>query len=365
MVTGNELQPCQQYPAWNSPNLSHVSALLQLRQQVNLPSFPNSSAFTAHALSPGISTLLNGSPNLKASQASEINGVFLPMLPDLNILSPPATNDQYPSESQPAGRRVLPIDTSVPSRKKFLIFDQSGDQTRLFIGPSFSPQNELLPKKIVGNYGSQCKNLGTLSGHSFPMKPIIEEPVNRTHGSCKGSEMHEDSEEINALLYSDGDEDEEHDDDDVDGEDDEVTSTGHSPFMVTESISDHQQVRQLSENIASSDGSSKRQRLHDGGYKKSLFTHTATSAKIPKSCTNVDDGESSCVKESKSHMCSREKKIRIRETLRVLQSLILDINSNNDPLLVIDEAINYLKFMKMKVKEMGVQLPQAHTPFPQ
>ncbi|XP_031130788.1 transcription factor bHLH143 [Ipomoea triloba] len=364
MVTGNELQPCQQCPAWISPNLSHVSALLQLRQQVNLPSFPNSSAFSANALSPGISTLLNGSPNLEAAQTNETNGVFLPMLPDLNILPPPATNNQYLSESQPAGRRVLPIDTSV---KKFLIFDQSGDQTRLFIGPSFSPQNELLSKKIVGNYGSQPENLGTLSGHSSPMEPIIEEPLNRTHGSCKGSEMHEDSEEINALLYSDGDEDEEHDDDDdVDGEDDEVTSTGHSPFMVTQSISDHQQLRQLSEDTASSDGSSKRQRLHDGGYKKS-FTHTATSAKIPKSCTNVDDGESSCVKESNSHMCNREKKIRIRETLRVLQSLILDINSNNDPLLVIDEAINYLKFMKLKVKEMGVELelPQAHAPFPQ
>nr|GMD02747.1 transcription factor bHLH143-like [Ipomoea batatas] len=327
MVTGNELQPCQQYPAWISPNLSHVSALLQLRQQVNLPSFPNSSAFTANALSPGISTLLNGSPNLEAAQTNETNGVFLPMLPDLNILPPPATNNQYLSESQPAGRRVLPIDTSGPSRKKFLIFDQSGDQTRLFIGPSFSPQNELLSKKIVGNYGSQPENLGTLSGHSSPMKPIIEEPLNRTHGS--------------------------------------LTSTGHSPFMVTESISDHQQqLRQLSEDITSSDGSSKRQRLHDGGYKKS-FTHTATSATVPKSCTNVDDGESSCVKESNSHMCNREKKIRIRETLRVLQSLILDINSNNDPLLVIDEAINYLKFMKLKVKEMGIELPQSHAPFPQ
>ena len=47
------------------------------------------------------------------------------------------------------------------------------------------------------------------------------------------------------------------------------------------------------------------------------------------------------------------KRDRVRQTLRILESIIPGAEGK-DPLLVIDEAIDYLKILKLKAKSLGV-----------
>ncbi|CAH9081806.1 unnamed protein product [Cuscuta epithymum] len=271
MGTGSKLRPPA---AWN-PN--HVSALLQLGQQVNLASFPDPSKFTANPVS----------PNLEAAH------------------------------------QVMPSGGSC--QKRILIFDQSGDQTRLFIGPSFYQSELLLSKKTFGGYE-------TYNDHT---KPIVEAQPNISfpQSSCKESETHEDSEDINALLYSD--------DSYGNDDDDDVTSTGHSPFM---------EIAYEEEMASSDDGPlSKRQRLYDDSGDKKSFTDTVKSGNSPLTCSNQGKEGSSCVKGSPNES-DREKRLKIRKKLKMLRGLIMGVNSD-DPLVVIDEAISYLNLLRVKVKE--------------
>ncbi|CAH9081956.1 unnamed protein product [Cuscuta europaea] len=277
MGTGSKLRPpLGQYPpAWN-PN--HVSALLQLGQQVNLASFPDPSKFTANPVSPKLET----------------------------------------------AHQVMPSGGSC--QKRILIFDQSGDQTRLFIGPSFYQSELLLSKK---------KTFGGYETYNDHTQPIVEAQPNNSspQSSCKESEMHEDSEDINALLYSD--------DSYANDDDDDVTSTGHSPFM---------EIAHEEEMASSDDGPlSKRQRLYDDCGDKKSFTDTVNSGNSPLTCSNQEKEGSSCVKGSPNES-DREKRLKIRKKLKMLRGLIMGLNSD-DPLVVIDEAISYLNLLRVKVKE--------------
>ncbi|CAL5379034.1 unnamed protein product [Camellia sinensis] len=81
-----------------------------------------------------------------------------------------------------------------------------------------------------------------------------------------GSEIHEDTEELNALLYSD----DEYGDGDY-SEDGEEASTGHSPSMMTLYA------------------------LFDGGYDVPPLMNTAASSVKPQKCFDYeDDAQSSC-----------------------------------------------------------------------
>ncbi|VFQ81835.1 unnamed protein product [Cuscuta campestris] len=342
MVTGSVPQPpYSQLPAWN-PN--HVSALLQLGQPVNLPFFADPFPFTP--VSQGVSTLLHGS-----SRDQEATRQYQ------------REEAQYPIAGRK--RHVTALDGS--SQKKILIFDQSGDQTRLFFGPSFCQKDQ----KTFHDYNKNNNHL----------KHIVEEQQNMnvtSQSSCKESE---DSEDIDALLYSDSD----------DEEDDDVTSTGHSPC-----IDDHhhkQYTEITDEGVASSDDirSSKRQRLHDDDDENS-FTDAVKLTKLPltrgkkhdeeglgcsnrtpddknnpvKSRKTAGSGEGDCTlcrcreavskrpsaegnNPDESHENGEDKKVKIQKTLRILRGLIAGVNSD-DPLVVIDEAISYLKLLRMKVK---------------
>lgn len=347
MVTGSKPHPpYPQFPAWNP---DHVSALLQLGQPVNLPFFTDPFPFTP--VSQGVSTLLHGScpPNQEAARQYQREEAQCPI----------------------AGRKRHFTALDGSSQKKILIFDQSGDQTRLFFGPSFCQKDQ----KTFHDYSKNNNHL----------KHIVEEQQNMNEtpqSSCKESE--EDSEDINALLYSDSDDEE---------EDDDVTSTGHSPF-IDDHHHHHKQYTETTdeEGVASSNDvcSSKRRRLHDDD--ENSFTNAVKLTKLPsargkkdfeegsgcakgtpydnnnpvKSPKTAASGEGDCTLYGEGVVSKRpsakgnpdesqengeDKRVKILKTLRILRGLIVGGVNSDDPMVVIDEAISYLKLLRMKVKE--------------
>ncbi|KAK6136250.1 LOW QUALITY PROTEIN: hypothetical protein DH2020_030013 [Rehmannia glutinosa] len=163
-------------------------------------------------------------------------------------------------------------------------------------------------------------------------------------------EMLDDTEEINALLYSDSDDE---DTDDDDGENDEVTSMRHNPFSIEEGYDKCKLFNELIEEVASSDDSPKRQRLLDGRYKKSSLVSSCGYYK--------DDEEYSYVgARSSNAMVSirRDKKVKIHETLKILESIIPGLKSK-DPVSIIEKAIVYLESMKIEAEALGLSYTES------
>ncbi|XP_026658296.1 transcription factor SAC51 [Phoenix dactylifera] len=223
-------------------------------------------------------------------------------------------------------------------RKRFLVFDHSGDQTRLIFSPS-----------------------GTLFMSPGPLNPGLdlqgskETSVSDGHG---GEEMHEDTEEIDALLYSDSDDDRE----------EEEASTGHSPVEMTGGSA---------EEVASSTVPAAKRRRVDAELDASL-ADTASSVvavadqyhELHADCRtkdSSDDAESSCVRggekrgvaeeelekrHDSNHGNKRLKRARIQETVGVLRRIIPG-GKGKDVATILDEAIRYLMSLELKTKALG------------
>ena len=235
-------------------------------------------------------------------------------------------------------------------QKKLLIFDHSGNKTRLF----YSPVLPLVQSPIVTatqfaqvydvNEEEKAINMGQKHLHKY----CLTEESDKDHIVSEESEMHEDTEEINALLYSD-------DSDFDDGDDEEVTSTGHSPLVTKRTYVMQEQFEDLKEEeVASSDWPNKRQKLTNCGYYRSpLPAGSAGSARLNEAYEYASDAES---KYSNGHVYSDKqtkddnlmagdiqlKKDKIWESLRVLENLVPGAKGKH-PLLVIDGTIEYLK----------------------
>ncbi|GAB4844925.1 hypothetical protein Ancab_038316 [Ancistrocladus abbreviatus] len=235
--------------------------------------------------------------------------------------------------------------------KQFLVFDQTGDKTTLIyssgIGTPFHCLNSWSTKPTVG-YNLHGDEIGMTRDMHYPSG------LNLTDDDCRGtdrSEMHEDTEEINALLYSD-------DEDDY-PEDDEEISTGHSPSTMT--AYDKQDWFQGGmEEVASSTRAAKRMKLSEGHYMIPSLMDTASSAKPEKLLAEDDDAESSSADETMrfGNMGSlsgnkRLRKEKIRQTVNILQGLIPD-GENKDAIVILDEAIRYLRTLKLKAKSLGL-----------
>ncbi|XAR72396.1 hypothetical protein NMG60_11019021 [Bertholletia excelsa] len=236
------------------------------------------------------------------------------------------------------------------TQKRFAIFDQSGNNTRLFLSPLCYPVKNLTPglSKSLNAHGFHDEGQTAKVELKFPTFPAIQEKSDEIKIIGEGSEMHENTEEINALLYSDDDDGGDDDDDDGggggDSEEDEVTSTGRSPFVIEASYKKRELEEEVTLEFAISDGAVKRQRLIDGEYNRSSFTSMVNSGQLDGLCNYDGDAQS---------ISARCKKDKIRKTLKVLESLIPGIKSK-DPLLVIEEAISYLKYLKLNAKALGV-----------
>ncbi|KAL6494585.1 hypothetical protein OROGR_031385 [Orobanche gracilis] len=228
-----------------------------------------------------------------------------------------------------------PIDVSCAhERKRFLIFDRSGNHTRLFFNPSFSPQNQVINSTV----SASTQDVGC----RFLSNPVVEEKWDENDLNDKEGEMVENTEEIDALLYTDSDDDE-YDDDD--GDDDEVTSTRHIPFITEEG------------------SMPKRQRLLDGGYTK--LSPVSLKSPLSYPCNYEDDHESSYVGERNSldgtDSGKGDKKVKIRETLKILGSIIPGSQSNEDPVSIIEKAIFYLESMRIEAEALGLTEPGSKS----
>lgn len=345
MVKEDDLWPFKQNAAWHLPNLNHMNKLLPPSgQQKSLPFHMNPRPFSPNAAFPGFS--VSALPGLKAGQANANLG--------LSHCMPSLLESTLPHG---LGIKTALNDATGSIQKRFLIFDQSGSQTRMFFSPFVSsPHTPFVAPVEPARSSHLCdENQATKAEKISPAKGIIQDTSGENHIIGEGSEMHEDTEEIDALLYSDDDDDDDYDDED----DDEVTSTDHSPFAIR-----FEKEREITEQVACSGDPIKRQRLVDGGYKKSSLEDATSLLKLDSSCKYDSDAQSSCangrigLKKNVGSVLGikRSRKDKINETLRILESIIPGSKSK-DPLLVIDEAIDYLKSLKLKVKALGLSHP--------
>lgn len=351
MVKAYKSWPYPQHVAWPSPSLNCSCTLeepcLRVHSAYMNPStciFPAGSIFRGFTV-PAI-------PNLKTEQTNEVQR-FL----------------QYPNlepclkETQTGGGMQNANHASL--EKKLLIFDHSGSKTRLLYRPVFP----LVQSPIVTatqfaqvydvNEEAQATNKGL---KHFPIYNSPEE-TDKDHRDNDESEMHEDTEEINALLYSD-----DYDDSDGDGDDDDdVTSTGHSPLVTKRINLMQEQFADMKEDVASSDWPNKRQKLIDGGCNRlPPLVDTASSERINKTCEYVCDAESKYsssdrvydtrqTKEDNSTAGDIQlKKDKIRELLRVLENFIPGAKGKH-PLLVIDGTIEYVKSLMSQTATLKYQ----------
>ncbi|KAL4558986.1 hypothetical protein LXL04_031115 [Taraxacum kok-saghyz] len=223
-----------------------------------------------------------------------------------NMLS---SNENPPEFAFPASKAeepcgwfhgLTPVVNSIPKpvQKKFLVFDQSNDRTTLIYSSIPIPYH--LPEP-------QFK---------FDMKKEVS--VMEKHEDTRSSDsFHEDTEELEALLYSD--------------DDDSEQSTGHSPVMGSD----------WPEEVASSlGGCMKRRKLDSGGG----VDDTASSG-VNCSCGNngVETFPGG----------KRSRKEKVREIISVLQNLIPGGKNGKDAMVILDEAINYLRILKVKAKALG------------
>ncbi|KAK6126151.1 hypothetical protein DH2020_040129 [Rehmannia glutinosa] len=247
------------------------------------------------------------------------------------------------------GQQKSPTMGPTPAPKRFLVFDQSGDKTTLMYSSGIQTPVQFGARFVP--YPPTTHNLSKeeLRVSSNPLRPSInDENIENNSRDVTEDEMREDTEELNALLCSD---------DDTDfSEDDEETSTGHSPSTMTDN------GVEIGEEVDSFAGPTKRQKISDGGYNKvpSSNVRDASSLKTFACSALEDDAESSCGdyfnkqrKEGFGPCCKRLRREKIHETLSILQSVIPNVNGK-DAVVVIDEAIQYLRSLKVKVKALGL-----------
>lgn len=254
------------------------------------------------------------------------------------------------------GGNKHPNGDTISAQKRFLVFDQSGDQTTLI----YNSANDT-PVQCPASLNPKAPSLYNLIKEDPEIKGIEASPFGHFFGDefyeennrdDVESEMHEDTEELNALLYSDDDNDY--------SEDDEETSTGHSPSTMT-AHDLPEWFDERGEVVASSAGPTKRHKLLDGSYDAPELSDTATSAKAYTCSDLEDDAQSSCgngLEQDSGAPGSpsgkkRLRKDKIRETISILQEIIPG-GKGKDSMVVIDEAIHYLRSLKVKVKSLGL-----------
>ncbi|RRT82545.1 hypothetical protein B296_00012972 [Ensete ventricosum] len=205
------------------------------------------------------------------------------------------------------------------STKRFPVLNQSWEQTGLDLSSSLHPYRTL-------NHANESVDVQGSNG--------------TVHIGHEVEEMHEDSEEIDALLYSDSDDD--------DSREEEDASTGHSPIGPTTGSSSE---------VASSIFPVKRKRL-DEDEPDDLLMDTATSGGHHgdncgldfKNKHRIEGGNLSCVREDQDR--KRLKRERILETVSALRRIIPG-GEGKDAATIIDEAICYVKSLKLKAKDLG------------
>lgn len=219
------------------------------------------------------------------------------------------------------------IDTAA-AQKRFLVFDQSGDKTTLLFSSGAHTPIQFGAYRVP--IPPTARNLKEQTDTNDRFIPNLNgENVEDYSRDVSEDEMHENTEELDALLFSD---------DDTDFSEDEETSTGHSPSTMTDNgVPDL--VEESDDEVDSFSLPTKRRKLPSGEPSSALESHA----------------ESSCKDELDSWSCrKRSKKEKIHETVSILQSIVPNANGKDDPIVVIDEAIRFLKSLKAKAESLGL-----------
>lgn len=357
MVKADSSWPCPRNVAWQAPYLN-CSRTLQEPRLCDLAADLNTSTFNlaGHTAFPGFTS---GFSNLGIEQTGELRG-FLQYPNHHQSGDIQAVSEQCLKERDIGG--AMRHENPASLQKNLLIFDQSGDKTRLFYSPIFpfvqSPNVD--PTKFVPASDEIKMGQAASTDENYPMKYSLPEDSNENHINDEESELHEDTEEINALLYSD---------EDVDyySDDDEVASTGCSPLATKRPYVMQSQFENTKEEVASSDRPKKRQKLNDDGFERSSPITSAISVRLNESCDCTSDAES---KYSTSQVYSAKqttgeensmmgdiqfKKDKIRGSLRVLENMVPGAKGK-EPLSVIDGTIEYLKSLMSQTGTLGFGL---------
>lgn len=207
-------------------------------------------------------------------------------------------------------------------QKQFLVFDHSGDKTTmLFSSVAYTPIQ-------FGAYRAPIPptacNLKEETDTNDPFAPHLNgENVEDYSRDVSKDEMHENTEELDALLCSD---------EDSDFSEDDETSTGHSPSTMTDNG-----VPNLDE---------------EAGEEVDSFSIPSKRRKLSSGEAWLKTGSCSAL-ETQADSWSRKEKIY--ETVNILQRMVPNVNGRDSPpIVVIEEAIDYLKRLKAEVKALGV-----------
>ncbi|GAA0148155.1 hypothetical protein LIER_07676 [Lithospermum erythrorhizon] len=346
-----------------SPNINLFGAQVCVGHPNSIPAYMKQhyNEVSPNGLSPSFAS--TGPSQLRASQPDDTGNGFCSFRRFHQtfgpVLSPVPEGNKLPTGTigKNEGQGNLTLGTS---QKRFLVFDQSGDQTTLLyssrIGTPIQPLYSCNPEFPATNCKWRKDGPVGIGNTVSPLDPFLSDVLDEHQNEGVESEMHEDTEELNALLYSDDDY----------SEDEEETSTGHSPSTMTA-----HRVQCLfnaeGEEVASCAGTNKRKKLLHGGYStpsaliKAELLDTASSLKCASRLDSEDDAESSCGNSGdqfsrgldSSSGNKRTRKENICDTIRILQKVIPNAQGK-DTMDVIDEAINYLKSLKAKAKDLGL-----------
>ncbi|XP_015571558.1 transcription factor bHLH143 [Ricinus communis] len=354
--------PRQQFD-WQSSNLNYLGAPFNVEHHRTIPSVmnPGSDMVSIKGTLPAYPSF--DPPYSFVAQANEPHGWFY-CLPRFRHAFAPSLNsgfkERLPAAANGNNKEVFtPKVESGCSQKRFLVFDQSGDQTTLIFSSGIGtpvPGFTSWGRKPTGACNLKREDPGTKENLNIHLRAIAPDQLGENDGADLQSEMHEDTDELNALLYSDDDSDY--------TEDDEVTSTGHSPSTMT-AHNNQDWFKGSTEEVASSGGSTKKRKLFDGGFSDvPALMDTANSVKPVISFEYENDAESRCddgLYWASSEMGSESsnkkmRKEKIRDTVNILQNIIPG-GKGKDAIVVLDEAIGYLKSLKVKAKALGLDAP--------
>lgn len=340
---------------WGSPGLNSLGAPLALGQHSYMS--PGANMVSTNGNLPANASV--EVPQLQAGQATEPRGWFYCLPRHRQAVTP--TPNLIPKEKFSASPNEGCRESTKPkvepwcAQKRFLVIDHSGDQTTLIFSSGIGTPIQCLTSwdpNARGAYNLNGEEEGTKKDLKIFSEPVLTDEFNENNEIDVQSEMHEDTEELNALLYSDDDSDS--------AEDDEVTSTGHSPSTMTD-FDRQNWFCGSTEEVASSAGTTKKRKLFGACDDKLLTLDTATSVKPNISSELEDDARSSRAnirspefRELDSFSSGkRMKREKIRETISILQNIIPGGKGKN-PIVVLDEAIQYLKSLKSKAETIGL-----------
>lgn len=210
--------------------------------------------------------------------------------------------------------------------KRFLVFDRSGNKTTLIqLGGYRTDYPPASNEKLTGSVNSLRPSLA---------EENVEEDSLR---DSEEDEMREDSEELDALLWSDNETD-----------DNEEVSTGHSPSTMTDNGA-QDLAEESGEEVNSVIQAAKRQKLMHVGHDLPSYGHNALE----------DNAESHLVRSEEPGSLSGNtrscKEKTIHETVNILQRIIPNANGKS-PVMVIDEAIGYLQSLQSKASYLGIDI---------